>query len=139
MFLRITKLDEDVDAPHVELFVSYGDYSAAQDSYISDEELIKFGKEPQSFPQNLEHRVIFESGSQESNYYCYLKLRAFVYDGVGHTALEVRFENHLDAPYSATMHFHVLCEAAMLNRLGHSLESWVRSKEKEFEYSTDAA
>jgi len=139
MFLRVTRLDQDIDAPHVDLYISHGNYSALQDSYVTNDEFISFGRELQSFPKALDHEVVFENGSAEPKYYCYLKLRAFIYDGVGHSALEVRFENHLDAPYSATAHFHVLCEAAALNRLGHSLESWARSTEPLFEFSTDAA
>ncbi len=134
MRISIEKLDEDVDEPHVRLIISSGDFSAAQDSYISDEYFLEFGKALQTFPQHLKHEVIFDDGSPDPKYYCYILLRAFVYDGVGHSALEVRIENHGVAPYSAAAHFHILCEVATLNDLGKSLESWVVSKEKKFVY-----
>lgn len=138
MLIKIKKLDEDVDAPHVELFISFKDFAASQGSYISDKEFIEFGKALQSFPQNIKHEVKFESGSPEPNSYCYIRLKAFVYDGLGHTALEVLVENHLAVPYRASSHFYILCEAATLNRFGKLLESWARSKEQEFEFSAKA-
>ena len=134
MRLSIKRLNEDADALHVELIVSNGDFSATQDSYISNEDLLEFGKRLQSFPQNLRHEIIFENGSPDPKYYCYIRLKAFVYDGIGHSALEVRIENHGIPPYSATAHFHILCEAAQLNDLGKSLELWVTSKENKFIY-----
>ena len=134
MRISIERLNEDVDTPHVKLKISSGDFSAAQDSYISDEYFLEFGKALQTFPQNLKHEVIFEDGSPDPKYYCYIRLRAFAYDGVGHSALEVRIENHGLAPYSSTAHFHILCEVATLNNLGKALESWLDSEEKEFVY-----
>ena len=139
MRIRIKKLDADEDPPHVYLFISHGDFSAAQDSYIYDEEFLEFSEALQSFPQSLEHEAVFESGSPEPNYYCYIRLRAFVYDGVGHSALDVSVENHGKEPHAAAAHFFILCEAATLNRLGRSLESWVRSKETVLEFSADDA
>jgi hypothetical protein len=134
MLIRIKKLCEDIDAPHVELFISNGDFAAAQDSYISDQEFLEFGEALQAFPRNLQHEVIFENGSPAPNYSCYIRLKAFVYDGVGHAALEVKMESHGAVPYRASAHYYVLCEAAALNRLGQSLKLWVRSKAVEFEF-----
>ena len=137
MRISIEKLDEDVDEPHVRLVISSGDFSAAQDSYISDEYFLEFGKGLQTFPQHLKHEGIFDDGSPDPKYYCYILLRAFIYDGVGHSALEVRIENHGAVPYSATAHFHILCEVATLNDLGKALETWVVSKERKFVYPKD--
>ena len=140
MQIRIRKLDEDeYDAPHVELFISGEGFAARQDSYIDDEEWLEFGAALQSFPKNLEHEAAFENGAPEGKYYCYIRLRAFVYDGVGHSALEVKISNQSSPPYRASCHFYVTCEAATLNRLGKSLELWARSKETEFVFSTNAA
>src|ERR1700753_2039818 len=119
MQFRIRKLDEDpYDAPHVELSISGEGLAARQDSYVDDEEWLEFGKALQSFPKNVEHRVSFENGAPEGRYYCYILLRAFVYDGVGHSALEVKIRNQSQPPYGASAHFYVQCEAATLNRMG---------------------
>ena len=140
MQLRIRKLSEDeYDVPHVELFISGDDFAARQDTYVNDEEWLEFGLALQSFPGSLEHEVSFENGAPEGKYYCYILLRAFVYDGVGHSALEVKISNQSPPPYGALAHFYVLCEVATLNRLGKSVELWARSKEIELEFSTDAA
>ena len=140
MQFRLRKLDvDDYDAPHIELSVSGGGFAARQDSYIEDEEWIEFGAGLRSFPKGLEHEVVFENGAPEGEYYCYILLRAFVYDGVGHSALEVKMSNSMSAPHSAAAHFYIPCEAATLNRLGESLVSWARSKEYEFVFPPDAS
>lgn len=139
MLFRIRKLDVDeYDAPYVELSVSGGGFAARQDLYVEDDEWVEFGKALQSFPRNLEHEVAFENGAPEGKYYCYILLRAFVYDGVGHSALEVKVSNYSAPPHSAAAHFYLPCEAAALNRMGGLLEAWARSKEYEFVFSTDA-
>jgi|SRR5215204_3979351 len=140
MQIRIRKLsDDEYDTPHVELFVSGDGVAARQDSYVDDDEWLEFGAALQSFPKSVGHEVAFENGAPEGKYTCYILLRAFVYDGVGHSALEVKLSNQLSPPYSASAHFYVRCEAATLNRLGKSLELWARSKEYEFLFSTDDA
>src|SRR5437588_660434 len=137
MQFRLRKLAvDDYDAPHVEVSVSGDGFAARQDSYIEDDEWLEFGAALQSFPCNLEHEVRFENGAPEGKYYCYILLRAFVYDGVGHSALEVKISNHSAPPHSAAAHFYIPCEAALLNRLGELLESWARSKEYEFVFTT---
>ena len=140
MQIRIRKLDEaDYDTPHVELFISSGGFAAHQDSYIDDQEWLEFGVALQSFPKNMEHEVAFEHGAPGGKYHCYILLRAFVYDGVGHSAIEVKISQQSPPPYGTSAHFYVSCEAATLNRLGKSLELWTRSKETEFVFSADAA
>jgi hypothetical protein len=140
MQFRLRRLDrDDYDVPHVELSVSGGGFAARQDSYVEYDEWMEFGAALKTFPSSLAHEVVFESGSPEGAHYCYILLRAFVYDGVGHSALEVEVNNHSAPPRSAAAHFYIPCEAATLNRLGESLESWARSKENEFEFQTDAA
>lgn len=139
MQIRIKRLDEDeYVAPHVELIVSGEGYSARQDLYVEHEEWLDFGLALQSFPKSLAHEVVFERGDPAENYYCYILLRAFVYNGIGHTAIEVKMDNHSDPPDAASAHFYLPCEAASLNRLGKSLELWSRSKEYEFVFSTEA-
>lgn len=139
MYIRISRSDRDDPPPHVVLSISNEGFTAEQDSYVDDEQWLDFGKSLQSFPQSLDHEVIFENGTPDPRYYNYILLRAFVYDGVGHAALEVRMENHSAPPYTASAHFHILSDAAVWNHLGRLLESWAQSKESEFEFSTSVA
>lgn len=140
MEIRIRRLGEDeygYDPPHVELFISGDGFAARQDSYVNDEEWEEFALALQSFPANVEQEVAFEYGAPEGKNYCYILLKAFVYDGVGHSALEVKVSNLNSPPYKASAHFYILSEAATLNRLGKSLELWARSKENEFLFATN--
>ncbi len=139
MEIRIRKLKIDsygYDPPHTEFFISNNQFSATADEYIDESFWLDFGKALQSFPKNLEDEVVFHKiGVPET--YNPIRLRAFVYDGSGHCALEVKIIKQSSAPYSAFAHFFILCEAATLNRLGRSLEMWVHSGEMNFIFLND--
>ena len=134
--LRIHQYDDiEDDTPHVEIFVEDNGYAARQDTYASRDEFAAFGRSLQMFPQTVKQEVVFESGSPSPKWACHILLRAYVADRSGHTSLEVRISNNLSGQHHASAHFHILCEAAALNRLGQSLESWAHSGRREFEYS----
>jgi hypothetical protein len=130
-------LDDDEPA-HTQICVAERDYSAGQDSYVSAEEFIAFGRALQSFPQTRGHEAVFESGSRDSRYSCFIRLRAFERDLSGHAAFEVEMSNHAVGASHCSAHFHIFTEAAVLNRLGQSLESWARSERKEFEFTDES-
>ncbi len=123
------------DAPHTQIGLADGAYSASQDSHVSREYWIEFGQALQSFPQTPKHEALFESGSRDAGYYCYIRLRAYERDMAGHAAFEVEMTNHSTGASHRSSHFHVFCEAAALNRLGHSLERWARSDSPKFEFT----
>ena len=134
MEIRVHKLkidDYGYDPPHTQVFISNEGFSARQEDYIDESYWLTFGNELQSFPKTLKHEVIFG----EPHFPIFF--RAFVYDGLGHSALEVRINNSAPPPYSASVHFYILCEVATLNRLGKLLEKWIRSGEREFMFMTN--
>jgi hypothetical protein len=137
MEIRIRKLEIDsygYDPPHTEFFISNNQFSATIDEYIDESFWVDFGKSLQLFPKHLQDEVVFPKiGIPET--YNPIYLRAFVYDGSGHCALEVKIIHQSSAPYSAFAHFFILREAASLNRLGKSLEKWVNSDEWEFVFN----
>src|SRR5687768_9090633 len=129
MEIRIRKLEIDpygYDPPHTEFYISNNQFSAMVDEYIDESFWLDFGKALQSFPKNLKDEVLFQKLGIPATYNP-IYLRAFVYDGSGHCALEVKVIRQSTAPYSALAHFFILCEAATINRLGKSLEMWVNS------------
>ena len=137
MIFTIHRLDDD-DAPHTQIGVADGGYSASQDSHVSPQYWIEFGQALQSFPQTPKHEALFESGSRDAGWYCFIRLRAYERDMAGHAAFEVEMTNHATGASHRSSHFHVFCEAAALNRLGHSLERWARSDRPKFEFTDES-
>lgn len=109
----------------VELSASNDIITAQQDFYAYPDNIKEFAKFLQNFPRSINDEAKFESGSEEQGYYNYLLIRAFVYDMVGHSAFEIKMDNHEKAPEYALTHFHIKCEAAMINEIGRQLSSWI--------------
>lgn len=131
----ISKLSSDpsgYDPSHTEFYISDGRYAAAQDSYLDDSQWLEFARNLQSFPGDLASEVIFGGVYPEAAYYIFL--RAFIFDEVGHAALEIRIARNGDEVLTAKSHFSIRCEVATLNRLGSELQRWIESGDNEFEF-----
>ena len=104
-----------------------------QDFYIYPKSLLDFSLRLQEFPENIEDEVILEYG-KDPNFYCYFLLRALVLDNVGHSALELVFNNRLAPPLQAEVKFYMQCEPATINELGKELVSWAANMGDVFRY-----
>lgn len=138
MRIEIRKLNIDeygYDPPHTEIFISDNGFSARHEEYIDDIFWLEFSRKLLSFPRNLKHEVTFGNGHSESS--ASIFLRAFVYDEVGKSALEIKVNRPSAPPHFASTHFYILCEAATLNRLGKSLEYWINSGARDFIFPDD--
>jgi len=97
-----------------------------------------FGRTLREFPRPSADEVVFENGSNAPNSYSWLVLRAFVFDGVGHSALEVECQRNGTRLVSARSRFAVELEPASINRLGSELASWASSAgEQTFVFATE--
>jgi len=95
--------------------------------YEYPETIEEFGRTLYDFPRSSTDEVVFENGSNAPNSYSWIVLRAFVFDGVGHSALEVECRRNGTRLLSAQSRFAVELEPATINRLGYELASWVSS------------
>jgi hypothetical protein len=107
------------------LEASNGSFSATQRFYEDPESLASFAKELSSFPTQPSREVRFELGSLQENWAYYILLRAYLYDRVGHAAIEIAVDNREAADRAARASFHIRCEVAAINRLGKALQNWV--------------
>jgi hypothetical protein len=129
--IRLTKLCDDYDGMlQIEIEISDGSYTATEDFYTDpySNDLVNWGSELQSFPKHRNHRVVFEAGRTVISS---IRLTAFVYDVVGHSAIEVVMDNNLDAQHHRQASFSVYCEPALLNDLGKQICSWIEDKMQE--------
>lgn len=119
---------------HVELRVTDGVTSTSIDFYTQDENLESFAEALNNFPRYLHDEASFEVGSDLGRQAYHVYLRGYIFDSVGHSALEVLTDNHAKPPDHARVHFSVRCEVAALNRLGEQLLQWIKAPEQPLEW-----
>ena len=112
-------------------------YAAEITFYCYPETIEAFGRTLGDFPRSSIDEVVFENGSTAPNSYSWLALRAFVFDGVGHSALEVECQRNGTRLVSARSRFAVELEPATINRLGSELATWASlAGEESFEFTS---
>lgn len=114
---------------HIEMHASNGSTSGTQDFYCYVEDLEEFARELSSFPSSITSEATLEAGKRDRGWAHFVRVRAFVYDRVGHSALEIDLASHADEPHGAAAHFFILCEPASLNRLGKNLLDWCGNRD----------
>ncbi|WP_321866906.1 hypothetical protein [Paraburkholderia tropica] len=124
MLLTLEPLWRDHDGMlKFQFSVQASGFAAKVNFYGDLETLEAFGCSLCRFPRSLKDEVTFENGS--------IALRAFVFDGVGHSALEIECQRSGTRLVSAHSLFAVELEPATINRLGSELVSWTSSDAEE--------
>jgi hypothetical protein len=98
-----------------------------QDFYAYPESIEAFAQELTDFPKKPSHEVNIEYGAPQ-DFKCHLGIRVFVLDGVGHSAIEITFDNREEPPLKARCQFYLTCEPATVNALGRRLLAWIGRK-----------
>jgi hypothetical protein len=138
--LTLQRLSDSAEGTmQLQLSVETGKRALSQEFYTYAEDLREFGAKLEGFPTSLKHAVVFECGANDPKVYCWVRLRAYVYDHVGHSALEVLVQNNCEPPLQASAVFSVKLEAATLNRLGQELIAWTRLKHGDFHFESGEA
>jgi hypothetical protein len=130
--LYMTDLEYDDEGLHIELVASNGYFVATQDFYTYAEDLAEFAARLQIFPKSLRDEVKFKVGAED--HYCHVVLSVYVYDEVGHSALEVLISYPGSRQVQSQSKFNIIAEPAQLNRLGETLSSWLKSKDKTMQW-----
>ena len=133
-FLEIERIwTDDDEMAQLDVRASNDAQVGKQDFYIYPEEILGFGKKLQEFPKSMSDVVKLEYG-EDPKYYCYLLLSAVVLDSVGHSAIELKFDNRLEPPSQARAHFYMQCEPATINKLGKQFVAWAGEMKGVFRY-----
>jgi hypothetical protein len=133
--IQIVKLYIEDDFLQIEGVVSNDLFQATIDTYLNRDNLVIFGEKLQAFPRNLKDEVILEVGEDNEQSYSYLFLRAYLYDTVGHAALEVKIRKNGIPVIAAYTHFSIATEVASLNEFGRVLSEWANSAHTLLEYN----
>jgi hypothetical protein len=136
-FISLKRLSYDDSAWRVEISASNGCFSGQQEFYIYSENLDTLSSRFCQFPQNVEEEARFELGERTVKWAYYVLIRAFLYNLVGHSAIEVTFDNNAESPNHAQAHFFIHCEVSAINKLGKQLQAWVISPDIPLIWSPD--
>jgi hypothetical protein len=133
MQLRITPIWMDEDSlMKVRVSLAGNGREAWGEAYSYPETFAEFGRALTKFPNSIADEVKLELGSADPGYAEHLMLRAFVYDGSGHCAVEIRTHSRGDVLTSSSCQFAVPTEAASMNDLGRIVIEWALKPEKAF-------
>jgi|SRR5215831_12728976 len=125
MRLVFRRLWEDSDGMlEFRLTVENEQYRSTHDCYLYPGTIREFGEGLASFPKSIADSVVLESGGEDPKWYGWLRLRAYVYDSAGHSALECLTETRGDELVRASARFSFRLQAAAFNELGKQLIEW---------------
>ena len=99
--------------------------------YGNDDEFKSFGADLKAFPQSIDAEVNFGSSGD------FLELRVFCYERTGHTAIHIKTDNLVSAPYNSKAEFCLLTYPASVNNLGVLLRHWDPRKVKEIVWAAE--
>jgi hypothetical protein len=127
-------LDPDDGMLEVRISLSGQERAAWVEMYAYPENFEEFGRKLIEFPRSISDEVVLALGSSAKEESDQFALRAYVYDGAGHSAIEFNAITNEEPLPRATFKFSVPIEAASLNRLGESLVAWSASSDRVFTF-----
>ncbi|MDR3403297.1 MAG: hypothetical protein P4L99_12440 [Chthoniobacter sp.] len=134
--ISITRFPYDDYAWHVQLRASNGSIATTIDFYTQPDDLKPFASALGAFPRGPGDEACFEVGSDLGRWAYHIYLRAYGFDSVGHSALEILTDNRTEPPDHARVHFAIRCEAASLNRLGNQLSQWIQNSDEPLHWNS---
>ena len=133
-FLKVKVLTDDNGELHYLLQASNGSSATAQEFYGYREDWKEFAAKLRTFPKSPTDEVRFELGEDDEKWAYYLLLRAFCFDSLGHSALEVFAVSPSTPPHGYRDRFFIIAEPSALNRLGETLAGWDAREGSEIEW-----
>lgn len=140
---KIISIGDTTDEVNVFLTASSNDWQGTLE-FWSYADLIKdFAEKLKTFPNNLKEEVVFEIGEELSDkrpvHQCYLLLRVYCFDAVGHVAIEVVMNNNSTENDTKKARFNIYSEPQQINDLGRMLYEWNPVKESELVWETETS
>lgn len=120
----------------ISFFLADNEYAVTQNVYLYPDDLIVFAERLLAFPATPKDEVVLEAGSPEKEFYAWLKLRAYMYNALGHTALEVSTQQNGESILQRHSQFSVPIEIGALNILAQDILTWIGSNETKLVFDT---
>ena len=137
-YIRITRHPyEEPHHLHLEWAVSNGDHATTFEVYLNADVLVHFADALEVFPRHATDVFLFELGSErpEDRWAYYFRFRAFTTDGLGHSAVHLRFNNNRDLPERTIAEFCIPAEPSQLNRLGRLFRNFATLQHRRLEWT----
>jgi hypothetical protein len=128
-FISLKRFPYDSLEWHVEISASNGYFSGVQDFYTHPEDLNTLSSNLSKFPQNIQDEVRFELGERTNKWAYFVLIRAFLYNSVGHAAIQFAVDNNAKSPNNAQTSFFIHTEVNGINNFGQQLRTWVISND----------
>ena len=125
-FMAFKSVSSDDDGLlQVAFTAGHSSANAAMYVYLYPDQIEHFAAELERFPTGLTHEVVLESGSSDPKWYGHLRVRVYVMDSAGHSAVEVLIDDRGEPPGRASHHFYLPCNPADMNEVGRRLKQWI--------------
>lgn len=107
---------------------SNGGVQGRLEFYLNADALLEWAEGVESFPLHARSVLRWELGSEypDDRFGFYFRLRLFTVDSVGHSAIQLRFNNNAALPEREISEFCIPSEPAQLNRLGRLLREFAQ-------------
>ncbi|MBM0744339.1 hypothetical protein JOY44_22455 [Phormidium sp. CLA17] len=138
-FISLKRLLYDDSAWRVEISASNGYFSGVQDFYTEPEDLDALGADFYKFPHSIQDEVRLELGDRTGKWAYFVLVRAFLFDSVGHAAIEFAVDNNATSLDHAQTSFFIRTEVSAINNLGQQLQAWVIAHDAPLIWSPHAA
>lgn len=128
-----TSIDSEGDGTFDNTFdvtISKGRIETHTHLYLDSNLWQEFGRQLLTFPENTTAKVVFDA-TDNGMYWQSLRLEAYCFDLLGHTALRISVDNNDPDPHRCRLEFSIPAEAASLNKLGRLLANWQPEHESE--------
>lgn len=112
------------------MWASNGRVTGGLEFYVNAREILEWAVAMERFPLHAQSVELWEIGSEypEDRFSVYFRMRLFTVDGLGHCALQFRFNNNEALPDREISEFCIPAEAAQINRLGQLLRGFAELK-----------
>jgi hypothetical protein len=138
--IRIARIPYE-DQYHLRLVMLAG--SARQHAeiefYVSSKDLLAWAEHLEVFPRHKSDVFLWERGSErsEDGFAYYIRFRVFIFDGSGHCAVQLRFNNNQDLPDREIAEFCITAEPSQINRLGRLCREFAALKHEVLDWWLD--
>ena len=137
MHLRLSQTWEDSDGMFQYWFAaSLGEHGTAVEFYAYPDELADFGRQLSDFSGQENNEPLFECGSPKEPSHSWLRLQAYAFDSLGHSAFQISTNCNGARQVRTSSNFSCPLEVASINRLGNMLTRWVLSGVRDFEFDS---
>ena len=137
-YIRLVRYPyEEPDHLHLAMIASNGRVRGRLEFYLGAPMLTQWAEGMEKFPRHARSSLLWELGSERPEDRCasYFRMRVFVVDVQGHSAIHFVFNNNRELPRREISEFCIESDPAPINRLGQLFRDFAALKHEVLEWS----